>query len=128
MAAIGPPPEPRTDAAANCAEPAKVVALITTAGRAPIPPLVADSTPNDTPKSPTAIARGSAVMAPARSSKRIGAEVGSAMGRRVYRDRHPYRRDDVWPPRPHRRRRRTTPLPLCGRDLDSRGGRRRDFP
>ena len=74
IAVTGPPPAEMTDAAANCAEPAKVVALITTAGRAPMPPDVAESTPNETPNSPTAIASGSAVTAPRRSSNRIGGD------------------------------------------------------
>ena len=72
MAASGCPPPARIEAAANCAEPAKVVALMAIAGRAPMPPEDAERTPNDTPNNPTAIARGRAVTAPARSSKRIG--------------------------------------------------------
>ena len=66
------PPAARTEAAANWAEPAKVVALMTIAGRAPMPPEVADRTPNETPNRPTAMANGTAVTAPRRSSKRIG--------------------------------------------------------
>ena len=51
----GPPPAETTDAAANCAEPAKVIALMTIAGARPMPPDVADRTPNETPNRPTAI-------------------------------------------------------------------------
>ena len=78
IAVSGPPPAEMTDAAANCAEPAKVIALMTIAGAAPMPPDVADRTPNETPNSPTAIASGTAVTAPRRSSKRIGG--ASSMG------------------------------------------------
>ena len=58
IAAYGCPPPPRIEAAANCAEPANVVTLITMAGSAPIPPDDAARTPNETPNSPTAIASG----------------------------------------------------------------------
>jgi hypothetical protein len=61
-----------TEAAANCAEPAKVIALMTIACAAPMPPDVVERTPKDTPNSPTAMARGTAVTAPRRSSNRIG--------------------------------------------------------
>ena len=78
MAAIGCPPPARIEAAANCAEPAKVVALMTIAGSAPMPPDEADRTPNETPNRPTATANGSAVTAPRRSSKRIGCSSATA--------------------------------------------------
>ena len=78
IAVSEPPPAEMTEAAANCAEPAKVIALITIAGAAPMPPEVTDRTPNETPNSPTAIASGTAVTAPRRSSNRIGG--ASSMG------------------------------------------------
>jgi len=46
--------------------------LMTTAGIAPIPPLDTDSTPNETPNSPTATASGIEVTAPRRSSAWTG--------------------------------------------------------
>jgi hypothetical protein len=45
---------------------------MTIAGRAPMPPVEANSTPNETPNSPIAMASGMAVTAPRRSSKRMG--------------------------------------------------------
>ncbi len=44
--------------------------LMATAGSAPSPPAETESTPNDTPNRPTAIASGMAVTAPARSLNR----------------------------------------------------------
>jgi hypothetical protein len=63
MAAAIPPPAERIEAIANCADPAKVVADITTDAVAPIPAASA-STPKDIPNSTTATAKGAAARRP----------------------------------------------------------------
>src|SRR5919201_1412023 len=65
MAVAVPPAAPRIDAAANCAEPANVVADITIGAIDPIPAEWA-STPKVTPKAKTAIEIGAISMAPSR--------------------------------------------------------------
>src|SRR5919197_951999 len=66
IAAAAVPPASRIDATANCAEPAKVVADMTTGATRPMPTLRA-SKPYDTPKRPTAIPIGAARRTPSRS-------------------------------------------------------------
>ena len=66
MAAASVPPAESTEVAANCAEPAKVVAEKTTAFRPPRPASRA-STPKVTPKAPTATAKGAMTRAPSRT-------------------------------------------------------------
>jgi hypothetical protein len=65
QAAATPPPVPSTDATANCAEPANVVADITTGASDPMPASRA-STPKEMPNAPTATANGTATRMPAR--------------------------------------------------------------
>src|SRR5688500_5502397 len=62
-AAATPPPAPSTEAAANWAEPAKVVADMTTAATAS-KPAVPERTPNDAPKAAAATAIGAIRLAP----------------------------------------------------------------
>jgi hypothetical protein len=59
------PPTPRIETAANCAEPANVVADITTGATGPMPAARA-STPIETPNATTGTARGRALRAPVR--------------------------------------------------------------
>ena len=59
------PPAPSTETAANCEEPPKVVADITTAAMGSKPAARA-STPNETPNSATAMVRGAAALRPSR--------------------------------------------------------------
>ena len=59
------PPAPRTETAANCADPAKVVTDITMGATLPIPAARA-STPNEIPNAPTAIASGTTARTPSR--------------------------------------------------------------
>src|SRR5918994_3729312 len=63
MAATSPPPSSRIDATANCEEPANVVADMTIGATTPMSAARA-STPNETPKSGTVIAIGSAARTP----------------------------------------------------------------
>ncbi len=65
MAARTPPPVPSTDAAANCADPANVVADMTTGATLPIPAASA-STPNERPKTNALAAIGATARAPSR--------------------------------------------------------------
>jgi hypothetical protein len=65
MAVTTPPPAPRIEAAANWAEPAKVVTDITTGATRPMPAARA-RTPNDTPKTSAATPIGAAARAPSR--------------------------------------------------------------
>ena len=65
IAAAAPPPVSRIDAAANCAEPAKVVADISRAAAQPMP-ASPDSRPNEAPKSSGASASGRAARTPSR--------------------------------------------------------------
>jgi len=77
---MGCPPPATTDATANCADPAKVDALMAIAGSAPMPPVETDRTPNEIPNSPTAMASGMAVTAPRLSSNRIGGGESTGVG------------------------------------------------
>ena len=70
------PPTPRTAAEANCAEPAKVVADITTGASEPMPAARA-STPKDTPKPATAMASGATARTPSRA---VRSRAGSLIG------------------------------------------------
>ena len=65
MAVTSPHPAPRIEAAANWADPAKVVADITTGATRPMP---ADRarTPNDSPKAKAATPMGAAARTPSR--------------------------------------------------------------
>src|SRR5215218_4458529 len=71
MAAARVPPAESTEVAANCAEPAKVVAEKTTAFAPPRPASRA-STPNVTPKAATATAKGAITRAPSRTRCVLG--------------------------------------------------------
>ncbi len=65
MAETTPPPAPRIDAAANCADPAKVVADMTIASTDWIPDARA-STPKDAPNANAAMPIGATFLAPSR--------------------------------------------------------------
>ena len=65
MAASAVPPAPNTDTAANCAEPANVVALMATVANGSKPAERAN-TPNEAPNSPTAGRSVAIARAPAR--------------------------------------------------------------
>ncbi len=65
MAEAIPPPTPRMEATANCAEPAKVVADMTIASSASIPDARA-STPKEREKAKAATAIGAIFLAPSR--------------------------------------------------------------
>ena len=65
MAETTPPPAPRIDAAANCAEPANVVADMTIASTDSIPEVRA-STPNEAPNTNAATPIGATLLAPSR--------------------------------------------------------------
>ena len=64
-AAATVPPSPMTDTAANCADPANVVADITIGASQPKPAARA-RTPNEIPNPATAIAKGPTARAPSR--------------------------------------------------------------
>ena len=65
IAARAPPLAPRIEAAANCAEPANVVADMTSGASTPIPDARATS-PKDAPKNQTVAATATAARAPSR--------------------------------------------------------------
>ena len=69
IAAATAPPDPSTDATANCAEPANVVSDITIGATVPIPASRARM-PNDAPKARTATASGAAARMPATTATR----------------------------------------------------------
>jgi hypothetical protein len=60
-----PPPTPRIETAANCAEPAKVVADMTIASSGSMPDAGA-STPNESANAKAATANGAILLAPSR--------------------------------------------------------------
>ena len=65
IAAAALPLDPRIETAANCAEPAKVVADMTSGATAPRPEVRASS-PKETPKNQTVAAIGSEARTPSR--------------------------------------------------------------
>ena len=65
MAAAAPPAAPRIDTAANCPEPANVVADMTVAANA-FTPAACARTPNDAPNMTAASAIGAIARAPSR--------------------------------------------------------------
>src|SRR6187200_2573314 len=99
MAAASVPPAESTEVAANCAEPAKVVAEKTTAFRPPRPASRA-RTPKVTPKAPTATANGAMTRAPSRT--RCGVSV-RLIGTLVRHDKRPHAGGGGQPAPPARR-------------------------
>src|SRR5512133_2421434 len=108
MAAASVPPAESTEVAANCAEPAKVVAENTTAFRPPRPASRA-RTPKVTPKAPTATANGAMMRAPSRT--RCGVSV-RLIGTLVRHDKRPHAGRGGQPAPPARR---SGPQPLRAR-------------
>src|SRR6185312_11064031 len=99
MAAARVPPAERTEVAANCAEPAKVVAEKTTALRPPRPASRA-RTPKVTPKAPTATAKGAMTRAPSRTRCDVSVRL---IGTLVRHDKRPHASRGGQPAPPARR-------------------------
>ena len=79
---MAPPPAPRTAATANWAEPEKAMTEKTTGATTPQPSERA-STPNETPSTNVARAKGTAARAPARYPPSVSLSVLSIPGDRL---------------------------------------------